>query len=192
MKMILTNLVNRAKANLKKTAIIVGAIALGLVGFKVAHKVQQKQDKQATSTILQPGQAEKIVVNPTNHTIEIVTPKKTTTTFLPDRPTQIIENKDGSITVIDHKIGVEAKPYLGVGGSLDGTPRIHAGADLFYFHKLDLGAGLDFNAGVFKDISSFQDTRLALNASYNVWSNTSLALSVDNRRFVGLFVKVRL
>jgi hypothetical protein len=171
---------------LKKIAIITVAVLLGLFGFKACRKVQQKQDKQATSTTLQPGQKEKIVVDPTKHTITITTPDGTKSTYLPDRPTQIIENKDGSITVIDHKYGAELKPYLGAGGSLDGTPRLHIGADGFYFKRLDLGGGFDFNP------TSIRDTRLSVNASYNFYSNTSLALSIDNRKFVGLFIKVRL
>ena len=181
----LTGLVNKIKANLKKWAILVGLILLGLFGFKACRKIEKKQDKQATSTILQPNQAEKIVVNPQNHTIEIVTPKKTTTTYLPDRPTQIIENKDGTITVVDHKFGAEVKPYLGVGGALDGTPRVHLGSDVFYFHRLDLGLGLDFNPTLLKD------TRVGLNLSYNFYSNTSIALSVDNHHVPGVFLKVR-
>lgn len=189
--------VDKIMSNLKYYAILAALILIGVFGFKACTKVQKKQDKQASSTVLTPDQKEKVVVNPEKHTIEIVTKNpdgttKTTDTFLPDRPTQIIEDNNGKITVIDHKFGVEKRPYIGVGGSLDGTPRVHAGMDFWYYKKLDLGAGLDFNAGVLSEVSKFNDTRASVNVSYNVWSNTSLALSVDNRKFVGLFVKVRL
>jgi hypothetical protein len=183
--MILTSLVNKIKSNLKLYAVIGLSILLGLFGFRCCRKVQQKQDKQATNTVLQPNQAEKIVVNPENHTIEIITPKKTTTTYLPDRPTQIIENKDGTITVIVHKFGSEVKPYIGLGGSFDGTPRVHAGVDVFYFHRLDLGVGVNTNPVELKDV------RANLSLSYNFYSNTSVAVSIDNQRVPGLFLKLR-
>lgn len=185
MMTILTSLVSKIKSNLKLYAIVGLSILLGLFGFKCCRKVQQKQDKQATSTILQPGQAEKIVVNPANHTIEIVTPKKTTTTYLPDRPTQIIENKDGSVTIVDHKFGVENRPFFGAGGAFDGTPRVYVGSDVFYFHRLDLGVGINTNPAELKDV------RVNLSLGYNFYSNTSIALSVDNHRVPGLFLKVR-
>src|ERR1035437_989163 len=181
---LLTSLVTKIKANLKKFVILGLIILLGLFGFKACRKVQKKQDTNANSTVLAPDQKEKIVVDPTKHTITIVTknPDGTTTTtntYLPDRPTQIIEGNNGKLTIVAHKFGTEVRPYLGIGGALDGTARVHAGADLFYFHKLDLGTGLDFNARVFGNASQFRDTRLSINASYNIYSNTSLALSVD-------------
>jgi len=189
--------VDKIKTNLKHYLLLVALILLGVFGFKDCAKIQKKQDKQASSAVLTPDQKEKVVVNPENHTIEVVTKNangttNTTTTYLPDRPTQIIEDNNGKIKIIDHKFGVEKRPYVGVGGSADGTPRVHAGVDLFYYKKLDLGTGLDFNAGVLDQVSKFNDTRASINVSYNVWSNTSIAVSVDNRKFVGVFLKVRL
>jgi hypothetical protein len=181
MEMILQSL----KANLKKWAILALIVIGGLFGFKACRKVQQKQDKQATSPVLGPNQQEKITVDPTKHTITVVTKNGTTTTYLPDRPTQIIESKDGKLSVIDHKYGTEVKPFLGFGTDLEGSPRVHIGADLFYWNKFDLGTGLAFNA------THLKDTRLALNLSYNFYSNTSIAFSFDNHKTPGLFLKVR-
>lgn len=175
------------KDKIKLYAILTVVVLLGLFGFKACRKVQKKQDKQVTSPVLQPGQVEKVTVDPTKHTITIVTPTKTTTTYLPDRPTAIIENKDGSITVVDHKFGTEIRPYLGAGGDLENRVRIHTGVDFFYFHKFDLGTGLEFDA----TSRQLQDTRIDLNLSYNFWSNTSIAISVDNHKVPGLFLKVR-
>ena len=185
MKTILLNLVSKIKANLKEYAILALIVLLALFGFKACRKLQQKQDKQASSTVLTPDQKEKIVVDPIKHTIEIVTPTKTTTTYLPDRPTQIIENKDGSITIIDHKFGTEMRPYLGVGGDLEWKARIHTGVDFFYFRKFDAGAGLAFNPVELKD------TRVDLNLSYNFYSNTSIAISLDNHKTPVIFLKLR-
>ena len=178
------------KNNLKKWAILALIVVGGLFGFKACRKVQQKQDKQASSTVLTPDQKEKITVNPENHTITITTKKsdgttQTQTTFLPDRPTSITEDNNGKLSIIDHKYGTEIRPFLGIGGALDGTPRVHVGADLWYFHKLDLGLGLDTNPSHLKDV------RVDLNLSYNFWSNTSIAVSIDNHKVPGLFLKVR-
>ena len=186
----LTNLVNKIKMNLKLYAILGVVILLGLFGFKACRKVAKTQDKQVTSTVLTPSQKEKIVVDPTKHLITITTKKadgtdQTTTTYLPDRPTAVIESNDGKLSLIDHKFGAEIRPYLGVGGALDGTPRVHVGSDFFYFHKMDLGLGLDTNPSHLKDI------RGNLNLSYNFYSNTSIAISYDNHKTAGLFLKVR-
>jgi len=190
-------IVDKIKSNLKYYAILAALILLGVFGFKACTKIQKKQDKQATSTILTPDQKEKVVVDPNKHTIDIIKKNKdgsttTTHTYLPDRPTEIVEDNNGKIKVVAHTFGVEHRPYIGIGGSLDGSPRIHAGADLWYYKKLDLGAGLDFNANAVHEMSAFRDTRISANLSYNFYSNTSVALSVDNRKFVGLFLKVRL
>jgi len=187
---ILTSLVNKIKSNLKLYAIAGVIILLGLFGFKACRKVAKKQDKQVTSTVLTPDQKEKIVVDPTKHTITITTKNAdgtdhTTTTYLPDRPTSITEGNNGKLTIVDHKFGAELRPYMGIGGSLDGTPRVHIGSDVFYYHKLDLGLGIDDNPAHLKDV------RGNLNLSYNFYSNTSVAISYDNHKYAGLFLKVR-
>lgn len=194
---LLRSIVDKIKARVKRIAIIALIVVIGLVSFKACRILQKKQDSDANSTILKPEERGKIIVDPVKHKITTVSRNpdgtiKTKETYLPDRPSVITEDKNGKVRVVTQKFGTEMRPYLGVGGALDGTPRVHAGADLWYFRKLDLGAGLDFNAGVMRSIADFRDTRLSVNASYNVWSNTSLALSFDNRRVVGLFVKVRL
>jgi hypothetical protein len=197
MKTLLLNLVDKIKSNLKLYAIAALIVLLGLFGFKACRKHDKKVDSDVSSPVLTPDQKEKIVVDPVKHTITVITRNpdgstKETKTYLPDRPTAVIEDKNGKLTIIERKYGSEMRPYLGVGGSLDGTPRIHLGADLFYFKKLDLGTDLDLNASVVKTISSFKDTRISANVSYNVYSNTSVALSIDNHKTVGLFIKVRI
>src|SRR5579872_840850 len=190
MKTMLLNLVNNIKTHLKHDAILALIILLGVFGWKGCRKVAKTQDKQVTSTVLAPNQKEKIVVNPEKHTIEVITKKPdgsttTTTTYLPDRPTAVIEDNNGKLSIIDHKYGAELRPYLGIGGAFDGTPRVHVGSDFFYFHRMDLGLGLDTNP------SNLKDVRANLNLSYNFWSNTSIAVSVDNHKVPGLFLKVR-
>lgn len=194
---ILKGIVGKIKANLKLYAILALVAALGLFGFKACRKIQKDQDQTANSHVLKPDERGKIIVDPVNHKITTITRNpdgsiKTTETYLPDRPSTITEDKNGKVTIVTRKFGTEIRPYLGMGGALDGTPRVHVGSDLWYWHKLDLGAGIDFNAGAFGAVSKFNDTRVNVNASYNVYSNTSLGLSFDNRKTVGLFIKVRL
>lgn len=188
---------NKLVANFRYYAIIALILVMALFGYKSCVKIQKKQDSDAKNTVLTPDQKEKVVVDPGNHTIDIIkkNPDGTTTTthtYLPDRPTDIVEDNNGKINVVSHKFGVEHRPYVGVGGSLDATGRVHAGMDLWYYKKLDLGTGVSFNTNVFRELSAFNDTRLDINASYNFYSNTSIAVSVDNHRTVGVFLKVRL
>jgi hypothetical protein len=183
-------LVSKIVSNLKVYVILGVIILLALFGFKGCRKVAQKQDKQVKSTVLTSDQKEKIVVDPTKHTITITTKKadgtdQTTTTYLPDRPTSVTEDNNGKLSIIDHKFGAELRPYMGVGGALDGTPRVHLGADVFYFRKLDLGLGIDDNPAHLRDV------RGDLNLSYNFYSNTSIAVAYDNHKYAGLFLKVR-
>lgn len=188
--LILSNLVNKIKANLKLYAITAVIILMGLFGFKACRKVQQKQDKQATSTVLAPNEKRKVILDPIHKKITTITrnpdgTEKITDTYLPDRPSTITEDNNGKITIVTRKFGTEVRPYLGVGAAFDGTPRVHLGADLFYFHRMDFGLGIDDNPSHMKDV------RGNLNLSYNFYSNTSIACSYDNHKQVGLFLKVR-
>lgn len=168
---------------IKKWAVI-GVIALlALFGLKQCRKVQQKQDGAIVSPILKPTDKGKIIVDPIKRTITTITDKGTTVTSIPDRPVSITEDKNGKITVQSRIWGKELRPYLGVG--YDGVGRAHVGADFFYYKKLDLGTGLGVN------MAQPKDTTMNVNLSYNVYSNTSIALSYDNRRNIGVFLKVR-
>lgn len=193
----LKSIVSNIVVHLKKYVTVAVILVLALFGYKACERLQKKQDSDAKSTVLKPNEKSKIIVDPVNHKITTVTRNldgttKSKDTYLPDRPSVITEDNNGKVTVETRKFGVEHRPYIGLGGSLDGSARFHTGADLWYYKKLDLGAGLDFNANIAKEVSEFRDTRLSINASYNVYSNTSVALSVDNRKFVGVFLKVRL
>lgn len=190
-------IIDRIKAQLKKIIVIVIIVLVALLSWKGCRMLQKKQDSAAESTVLGPDERGKIIVDPVKHKITTVTRNSDGTTrskdtYLPDRPSVITEDNNGKVTVVTRKFGTEVRPYVGIGGALDGTARAHFGSDLWYYKKLDLGLGLDLNAGVFKELSAFRDTRLSANASYNIYSNTSLALSFDNHKVVGLFLKVRI
>jgi len=185
---ILKSLVNKIKSKLKLYAILGLIAALGVFGFKACRKIQKTQDTAAVSTILKPNEERKVIIDPIKHKITTVTRNpdgstKTRETYLPDRPTQIIENKDGTIKIIVRKFGTEVRPYIGVG--FGDVTRIQIGTDVFYYKKLDLGLGLGFNPTKLKDI------RPNLNLSYNVYSNTSLFIGVDSHRDILGGLKVR-
>lgn len=167
------------KKYLSLAVIIIVCIA-SLLGLRHCNK---KQDKNITNTTLTPDQKEKIIVDSSKHTIEVITKNSDKKTFLPDRPSSITEDNKGNLVVNSRVFGTEAKPYAGIG--YDGHVRVHLGADWLYYKKLDLGTGLKLNP------SELKDTRIDLNLSYNFWSNTSIALSYDNRREVGCFLKLR-
>jgi hypothetical protein len=174
-----------------KKWVILGVICLlALFGLKHCNKVQQKQDGAIVSPILKPNEVEKVIVNPGDHSIDIIkkNPDGTTTTthtYLPDRPISITEGKDGSITVQSRTWGKELRPYMGAGVDLSPAARLHLGTDFFYWHKVDFGTGVGFNP------TTIKDTTLNLNVSYNFYSNTSIAFSIDNHHTPGVFLKVR-
>lgn len=183
-------ILSKVKAQAKKIGILVAIAVLAIVGWHFGRKHAVKANAVVTSTVLAPDQKEKIIVDPTKHTLTVITKKadgtdQTITTFLPDRPTAVIEDNNGKLSLIDHKWGTELRPYLGFGYDLERSPRVNLGADLFYFHKFDLGLGLGL------DPTQLKDTRMNLSLSYNFYSNTSIAFSFDNHRTPGLFLKIR-
>ena len=171
-------------AKIKKWVILGVIIVLGLFGYKACRKHQQDATQVATNHVLQPNQTNQITVDSTHHTITVVTPNGTTTNHLSDT-TVVTTDNHGAVTIYNPSWDFKMHPYLGVGGDLDWKARIHTGVDFIGFRRLELGAGLVFNA------TSLKDTRVALNLGYNFYSNTSVALSIDNHRVPGLFLKVR-
>jgi hypothetical protein len=135
-----------------------------------------------TGPVLKPDQKEIITVNTNKKTITVTTPTGTKTVDDSHGAT-IIENKNGTITVNTKKLGFEAKPYIGVG--IAHGFRTQLGLDYFYFHRFDAGFGVE------TDCQHFQNTAADLNLSYNFYSNTSIAVSYNTAKQVGVFLKVR-
>lgn len=171
------------KDKIKLYGIVAAVVLSGLFGFKACRKHDKTVDANTSNPVLKPGEKEKIIVDPVKHTITVVTPTGTNTTYLPDRPTSVTEDKDGKLTVQVKTWGTECRPYMGAG--FDGHARLNIGLDGLYFHKFDFGGGLKLNPVMLKD------TRLDINASWNFYSNTSLALSIDNQKTVEGFIKIR-
>ncbi len=126
---------------------------------------------------------EQILLDPVRHTITVITASGHKTSTLPDRVSTIDIRKDGSIVVTAKQFGFEQRPFFG--GSFSDIGRFIAGSDMFYWKKLDLGAGL----GVNKDIN---DLRFFVKVSYNVYSNLQLGVTYDHRQQFGACITVRI
>lgn len=175
-------------ANLRfptKREFYLGLTLAGLCAFFFGRGCQKKHDAATASTILAPDVKEKIVIDPRKHTVVIVTREGTKATTLPDRPSSIEIHNDGKVIVTSPQWGIELDPFLGAAFSLHGG-LLGAGTDFFYWKKADVGLGFMINP------SNVLDTGVFLAVSYRVWSNTSLALGIDNHTTPLLLIKVRL
>jgi hypothetical protein len=175
-------------AKIKHIASITGIIILSLVGYRIWQHYAKKTDKNITSTVLQPNQKRKEIIDPIKHQITDVTrdstgKEVTHSTYLPDRPISIIETNDNKIQIEERKMGPETRPYLG--GSFGDVGRFQLGLDVFYFRQFDLGLGLGFNPEILKDIKP------NLNISYNFYSHTSVFIGIDNNHNALGGIKVR-
>lgn len=175
-------------AKIKHIAAITGVVLLGLLGYRFWIHHAKKVDQNIVSTVLQPNQKQKEIIDPIKHKITTITRDNTGkeithTTYLPDRPISIVEDNNGKLTIEERKWGPECRPYFGAG--FDGDVRLHLGLDGLYFRTFDFGGGLKMNPVELKD------TRVDVNASWNFYSHTSLALSYDNHKTVEGFIKLR-
>jgi hypothetical protein len=135
--------------------------------------VQQKQDKQATSTVLQPNEAEKIIINAPDRKITIVTPTGTKTTTFSDN-TVITEKKDGKLDIYNPQWDFKFHPTIGAG--MADKPKLFAGVSPISYKKLDL------NIGIETDCSKLSETNLNISVGYNVHNATYLFIGVNNHR----------
>ncbi len=164
------------------------AIGLGLILFALFFYVKgcvRANPGLPSPAILKPGDKEEILVDPTRHTITIVTPHGVTQTTLPDKPSTITLRDNGDVKVSAPQIGFQHRPFIGLGFA--NKWRFIGGCDLFYFKKLDFGPGLSFEPN-----QPFDTMRLNALLSYNVWSNTRVGVGIDHLGQFSGFVSVRL
>lgn len=174
----LANLVNKIKKYFK---IACAVFLLGVAGYYL-YKHNVKVDKNISSTVLPTNDQAKIIINEAKHTITTVTSKGSTTQYLSS--TAAIEvGKNGIVKVIERTWGFEKAPYAGFGYS-NGL-RGQVGMDWFYWHRFDVGAGLQ------SDFKNLNTTAANLNISYNFYSHTSIAMSYSTDRMIGVFLKFR-
>jgi len=135
--------------------------------------------------VLPSNDIEQIHVNPSNHTITIITPKGNETLTLPDRQSTIDIHKDGTTKVTAKQFGLECHPFTGVG--YGAGFRAYLGADVLYFKKLDLGL-----TGISPSPSGPSDIRLGAFISYNFYSNTRISLGIDHKQTIQIALTFRL
>lgn len=161
---------------------VILAACLAVLGYLFLRHRDHKVDANTSSQVLNPGVREKIVVNPDKHTLDIITANKVDHLFLPDRPSSIEINKNGTINVTSKQWGTELHAFIGLQAS--DAFRVAAGADLFYYKKLDLGLGVAGEIG--------NHTPIAFTGiSYTVWGNLRAGMTFDTGLKPGVFVSVR-
>lgn len=158
--------------------IIVGIFILAFFALRYRDK---KIDTKTSSAVLAPGIREKIVVNSDTHKLSIFTKGHEQSLFLPDRPSSIEVGENGKVTVTSRQYGTELRPFGGLGYS--DKLRLYAGVDLSYWKRFDGGVFLSGGLNV--------PIRVGGVVSYTVFSNTRLALGLDNGQKVNLLVSVR-
>lgn len=143
----------------------------------------QRTDEAIHSPTLAPDVREKIIVDPRKKKITVITKERTDTLFLPNRPTAIEIPYKGAVRITRRTWGFELAPF----GTIVFTDTLRAGmgADIFYWNKLSFGFGAATN------VTNFFDGRVFAHLSYNVYSNTSLGLVVDNAKRGGMNLSFR-
>ena len=168
-----------------KKEFAIGLTLAGLAAFFIGRGCQKRHDQNNLSTVLAPDVRQKITVDPRHHSLVIISRDGSSVLTLPDRPSSIEIMNTGKVKVNSPQFGLEASPFLGAAFSLRGG-LLGAGLDILYWKRLDLGLGAVVNPVY------VQDTSVFLSISYRVWSNTSLAIGLDNHTTPLLLVKVRL
>jgi len=155
-----------------------------ILGWRSLHKVNRHTDEQISSQTSPPTDNAKIIVDEQRHTITTVVANPGRpgskgnsqpvgrTIYLPPHASVEV-GKDGSIKVNARTWGTEVSPWLGFAYS--DRARLTLGLDLLYWHRWEVGPFIGFA------ISGPFSVRAGARVSFNVWSNTSLYVGVDNR-----------
>lgn len=167
----------------KKISIVAASVA-AIVALLWFRHIQTKHDMAVNSPVLSQDVREKIVINPLQHTIAVVTKGSVSVTTLPTRPSSIELLTNGTLRVIAPQYGFEAVPFIGLGFSRSLNDYI--GCDFWYWKRLDVGAAVGF------DRLSLDKASIGVMTSFTVWHNTRLTLGVDTAGHVHGLVSVRL
>lgn len=180
-----------------KGALYVAAIAVLLVlGYFWRRKLDAKADSQVVSHALPKEDKAKYIVDENRHElIEIEhTPAPSgaetqgsvvRTTYLPPRASIEIR-KDGTVVVTARQFGTECVPFIGAVVDSEIHGRAIVGVNLLYWHRWELGVGPSMGV-----LGLRPDLRVFGAVAYNVWSNTSVFVGIDNHKaaYVGAAIK---
>lgn len=151
-------------------AIGIGLIIAGLLFL--AYKHQQKTDTNTTSRSLKPDVQEKLIIDPSHHSLVIVTPTDTKVTTLPNRPSSIEVLKSGKLRLTVPQYGYELSPFIGIGYSNQLNDYI--GCDFFYWKRLDIGTAFSFD----RDLK-VKSLGFPVVVSYMFYHNVRLSIGLE-------------
>ncbi len=158
---------------------------------RVQHDAQT--DAQIVSRNLPPNVEKKIIVDTKAHQIVIVEKGKgrhgepiveQRIDYLPPQAAVEID-KAGNVTVVARAYGTEHWPFVGFVFDTEGSGRANVGLNLFYWRRIDIGAGLSFG------MVGARDARAFLSCGYNIYSNTSFYVGVDNHKAVSVGIALK-
>lgn len=167
----------------KRVLAVIGiliALSLGAYFWMYNHIHDVVVGKQ---TLLPPQDTEQITVDPSSHKLTIKTKTGYKTVTLPDHVSTIDVHKDGTVQVTSPQFGLEHHMFVGLVGS--DHIRLGAGADLFYWKKLDLGVGVADQVGMYTPI-------VFAKLTYNIKGNMQAGLVYGSNQYIGGVLAVRL
>lgn len=188
-----------------KGVLYVAIIAvLFVLGYLGRRQHDTRVDAQVSSHTLPEADKAKYIIDEAHHELVEVTegesdtsdsgsgqisaPRRTVrerTIYLP--PHASIEiRKDGTVAVTARAWGTEIRPFVGMAVDTDRRAAAQVGLDLLYWHRWEAGI-----AGSFA-LYGGRDVRIVGSVGYNIWSNTSIYVGVDNHKAVSVGVALKL
>jgi hypothetical protein len=167
----------------KRALAIIGVLIALLLGAYVYMSNHIHDVIVGKQTLLPPQDTEQITVDPSSHKLTIKTKTGYKILTLPDRVSTIDVHKDGTVNVTSPQLGFQHHMFLGVVGS--DHIRLGAGADLFYWKKLDFGVGMADQVGMYAPI-------VFAKLTYNIKGNMQAGLVYGSNQYIGGVLAVRL
>lgn len=158
-------------------------VVLGITfGLGRCKRTETSGPKLAIPAVLPQNEAEQIQVNPATHELTLRTATGFHTIILPDRTSTIDVLKNGIVKVTSPQYGFEKHFFMAALGS--DRLRLGAGADVFYWKKLDLGFGVADQVGMYTPIAFVK-------ATYNVKGNMQAGIVYQPNNYIGGILAVR-
>ncbi len=133
---------------------------------------QRKTETKIVSRILPADVQEKLIIDPTHHSLIILSDKGTKAITLPNRPSSIEVLKNGKLRLNVPQYGWEHSPFIGIGYSTQLNDYI--GLDLWYWKQIDLGTSFGFDRNL-----KIRTLGFPIVISYTVYHNMRLSIGVE-------------
>lgn len=168
---------------LRYTVLAILSVVIGAFLFGRCGKSRSTGPMATTAAPLPINDTEQLIVDPRNHTLIVKRPGNTTVTHLPDRPTVIDVQKDGTVKITASQYGLEHRLFIGAGYS--DALRFGVGMDGLYWKALDIGGGLQLN-------SHGTDAKVFVGVSYTIKDSMRVTLTYDHTQHVGAMLTLRI